>query len=289
MIAKLVRDPLFWLGAVCVAAVTALAVSAGRIASATGHAYSYQDAFAGTQRGGMPFAPGHGGFVLGSDWYGADVLVRSAYAARQTIEFMVPAAIAVVLIATILGAVMALGWWPLRLGVDAGAAVLTALPLIPLAFAIQSHFARHPLVGAVIMVAAFTVIAPARTLSALLTTAESRLFVTAARVAGASEWRILTRHLLPHALPGFLAVAGQLAGAVVVIESTLDFFGLVWRPGQAPTLAMLLRVDGNDPSVWELTPWVTGVPLVMLALLTIGVAVVGNRLGYAAGLRPRDR
>ena len=53
-----------------------------------------------------------------------------------------------------------------------------------------------------------------------------REFVGAARALGASNWRLMTRHLLPNLLPFIVTLAAIDVGAMILAESSLSFLGL---------------------------------------------------------------
>jgi len=66
----------------------------------------------------------------------------------------------------------------------------------------------------------------ARLLRAQILSLREREFVLAARTIGASESRILWRHVLPHALPIVLVSAALQVGSAMLVEAGLSFLGL---------------------------------------------------------------
>lgn len=66
----------------------------------------------------------------------------------------------------------------------------------------------------------------ARVIRAEVLVLKEQEYVSAARVSGASDWRIVTRELLPGALPAALVLLGLLVGQVLLIEASLGFIGL---------------------------------------------------------------
>jgi len=57
-------------------------------------------------------------------------------------------------------------------------------------------------------------------------TIRERDFVEAARALGASETRILVRHIVPHVLPAVIVYVALLVAQVMLIEASLGFLGL---------------------------------------------------------------
>ena len=65
----------------------------------------------------------------------------------------------------------------------------------------------------------------ARVVRAHVATLREHEFVEAARALGASDLRILVRHLLPNAAGTVLVAATSLVGQIVLIDATVEFFG----------------------------------------------------------------
>ncbi|MFQ5670303.1 MAG: ABC transporter permease [Acidobacteriota bacterium] len=104
-------------------------------------------------------------------------------------------------------------------------------------------------------------------------------FVEAARATGAGAWRVLLRHVLPHALaPALVAATFQLAGAMLV-EAGLSFLGF-GVPEPLPSWGGLLR-DAQGTGSW----WLVLFPGLTLTLAVTGVQLVGER--FRDALDPR--
>ena len=108
-------------------------------------------------------------------------------------------------------------------------------------------------------------------------------YVTAAGALGASDWRILTSHILPATMP-YVAVAGTLGlASAILIEAALNFLGLgvqiptpTW--GNMMTAAQSIHVIQNEPWLW--IP-----PGLAIALTVLAVNFVGD--GIRDALDPR--
>ena len=73
-------------------------------------------------------------------------------------------------------------------------------------------------------------------------------FVQAARAAGASNMRIVFRHLMPNVVSALVVEITLLVGTAIVLESTLSFLGLGVQP-PTPTLGNLVYQEkGNIDS-----------------------------------------
>ena len=70
----------------------------------------------------------------------------------------------------------------------------------------------------------------ARLVRAELLSLKEREFALAARVLGASSWRLITRHLLPNAMAPVLVSATLGVGGAILTESVLSYLGLGVQP-----------------------------------------------------------
>ena len=106
-------------------------------------------------------------------------------------------------------------------------------------------------------------------------------FVEALRAAGASDARIIFRHIIPNGLAPILVNASLALGGVIVTESALSFLGLgVQDP--TPTWGNMLS---TSQSYMFQHPWLPLVPGVFLVIVSIGFNFVGD--GLRDALDPR--
>lgn len=101
-------------------------------------------------------------------------------------------------------------------------------------------------------------------------------FVEAAKAAGASDARIMIRHVLPNTLaPVFVQVSLDL-GVVTQIFAALDFIGFAGDNPNLPELGNLILIGwGTGP---ESFPWTVIVPGLVLVIFTLAVNLVGDGL-----------
>jgi peptide/nickel transport system permease protein len=106
-------------------------------------------------------------------------------------------------------------------------------------------------------------------------------FVEALRAAGASDARIIFRHIIPNGLAPILVNASLALGAVIVLESALSFLGL---GVQDPTPTWGNMLDFARAYMFK-HPWLPLVPGIPLVIVSMGFNFMGD--GLRDALDPR--
>ncbi len=104
-----------------------------------------------------------------------------------------------------------------------------------------------------------------------------RDFVEASRALGASNSRIIVRHLMPNAVATIIVNSTLTIALAIVLESTLSFLGLGI---QAPDVSLGLLVAGAQDSAttqW----WLFAFPAIFLVVLILSVFLIGDGLREA--------
>jgi peptide/nickel transport system permease protein len=132
--------------------------------------------------------------------------------------------------------------------------VLMSFPSMLLALIVL--YILEPAVGNVVLVLAITrVPIYIRTTRAEVLEIRERMFVTAARVMGASSFRIIWRHILPMVLPTLTTVATLEFALVMLSESTLSFLGLGIQPPAFSWGLMVAQGQNYLGIAWWLAFW----------------------------------
>lgn len=125
----------------------------------------------------------------------------------------------------------------------------------------------------------------ARLVRAQVLAVKSNMFVEAARAAGASDLRIMFRHILPNTLaPVFVQISLDL-GVVIQIFAALIFVGFAPHGGYLPELGALIYY-GYQRGVTSY-PWTILFPGLALVVFTVGINLLGD--GLRDVLDPRLR
>jgi len=116
----------------------------------------------------------------------------------------------------------------------------------------------------------------ARVLRAQILTLRTRDYVLAARAVGTSEFRILLRHVLPHALPPVIVQASLQVGSAILVAAWLSFLGL-GDPNVVSWGAMLNDAQQFVYEAW----WMSVFPGLAITLTVLGVNLVADALTEA--------
>jgi peptide/nickel transport system permease protein len=188
--------------------------------------------------GGRLLAPGHGHW-FGTDELGRDILSRTLYGARISLVVAVSVVSLSLFVGVIAGALSGFygGWIDTAINIYLTNAFL-ALPGILLAIAFVA-FLGPGLFNLILALAISGWVGYARLVRAQVMAVKEREFVEAARALGASDLRLLCRHILPNIVQPLIVQAAIGMASAVLAEATLSFLGLGVPPPTASWGSML--------------------------------------------------
>ena len=226
--------------------------------------------------------PRAGPFWLGTDGLGRDILARLIEGARVALLVGAGGAAMSAVLGTTLGltAGYAGGWWDgliMRI-VD----VFQALPFTVLAIAVAATLGPS-LRNVILVLAISSWVNYARIVRGETLTQRNGEIVVAARVVGATDVRILLRHILPQVAASIIVLSSLLVGSMILFEATLSFLGLGVQPPTPSWGNMVL--DGIEPI--RVAWWVSFFPGLAILLTVMGINLAGDWLRDA--LDPRHR
>jgi peptide/nickel transport system permease protein len=215
--------------------------------------------------------PEEGLFLLGTDLLGRDVWSRLVLATRTSLTIGLVGVSLSLFLGVLLGGISGLyGGWVDTL-IQRSIEVLRSVPTIPLWMGLA---AALPATWSVTQVYfAITVIISligwtelARVVRGRFLALRTEDFVTAAELAGASQMRIIFRHMVPSFLSHIIAAVSLALPAMIISETTLSFLGLGLRP-PAISWGVLLQ-DAQNLQALASAPWllVTAVPVIIVIL-----------------------
>ena len=212
-------------------------------------------------------------YPLGTDRIGRDILSRIMYGARVSLSISLVG----IFVGGIIGASLGMlagyfgGWIDtviMRL-VD----ISLALPAILLALVLAA--ATGPSFQTIIVVVAFVLWALyARQVRGEVLSIRERDFVARARVAGASQLRVMVRHILPNVTNTIIVLATLQVGSVIILEAALSFLGL-GIPRPTPAWGIMVA-DGRQliVSAW----WISFFPGLAITLTVFSLNLLGDWL-----------
>ncbi|MGA2438901.1 MAG: ABC transporter permease [Acidobacteriaceae bacterium] len=231
---------------------------------------------------GRLLAPGHGHW-FGTDELGRDILSRTLYGARISLMVAVSVVSLSLSVGLIAGALAGFygGWTDTVINVYVTNAFM-ALPGILLAIAFVA-FLGPGLFNLVLALSISGWVGYARLVRAQVMAVKEREFVEAARALGASDLRLLGRHILPNIVqPLIVQAAIGMAGAVLA-EATLSFLGLGVPP---PTSSWGVMLNDARSHLFD-SPHLVVFPAIAVMLAVLSFNFIGDALGDL--LDPRTR
>jgi peptide/nickel transport system permease protein len=123
----------------------------------------------------------------------------------------------------------------------------------------------------------------ARLVRAEFLSLREREFVEAARVAGASDLRIIFKHILPNAVGVVIVATTLLIAAAIILETSLSFLGYGVR---LPEVSLGVLISQNE-SAFQTRPWLFWWPAFFIVALSLLVNFVGD--GLRDAFDPRQK
>jgi peptide/nickel transport system permease protein len=257
------------------AVLAALTLAAGLAPYIAPHSFDAID----IRRTLAPPGPGH---VLGTDDVGRDVLTRLVFAGRVslTVGFVTTA------IGSALGTIVGLA-----AGFHGGVVDTLLMRAIDLFLTIPPLAMMFVLTGylgpglrtIIIVLALFGWMFTARLVRGEVLRARSAEYVEAARALGASDGRVMIRHLLPNVMAPIIVSATAAVGQAILAESTISYFGLGVQPPVA-TWGNMLR---NAQEYLFSAPWLALLPGSAIFVTVMAFNLFGD--GLRDALDPRLR
>ncbi len=174
----------------------------------------------------QPPSPAH---LLGTDTIGHDVLTRLLYAGRVSLLVGFSAAVVASSVGTVVGGLAGFYWGTVDSVLMRVTDVSLALPDLPVLI-VLSKYMGGSVAGIVLVISLFAWRGVARLVRGEVLKTKAQEFAEAARALGASDLRILLRHLVPNALAPVIVAATLIVGGAILTEAALSFLGIGIQP-----------------------------------------------------------
>lgn len=218
----------------------------------------------------QPPGPRH---LLGTDSLGHDWLSDLLYGGRVTLLIGFSTTVFLVVVGTLVGAVSGyFGGWLDRLLMRFVDIMLT-FPVLLLQIALASQFGgKQSILMIIFIIGIFSWPAPARLIRGQILAARNLDYVAAARATGASDWRIIVRHLLPNAIGPMLVSATLNISQAIIVSSILSFLGMGVQP-PTPSWGNMIGLTQTDAAV---APWLVIFPGLAIVLACLSINFIGD-------------
>lgn len=272
------KSPMFWLSAAIIVTMIVMAIYPeaflwfyGNDPNASGTcALQYSINSSTAPGGGRPTTTNWFGFNL----QGCDMYVRTILGARISIFVGVTVTIGAVILATIFGTLA--GYYG---GIfDSIIARITdiwfAVPTILAAIVLLSVLGSRDMFTLAFVLTLFGWPSMLRLMRSQVIAVKEQDFVTASRSLGASDMRLMVRHILPNGMTPVIVYATIFIGAIITAEAALSFLGV---GVQTPAISWGLMISTAQDFIIT-APHLLFFPGLFLAVTVFGFILMGDVL-----------
>jgi peptide/nickel transport system permease protein len=212
--------------------------------------------------------------LFGTDDLGRDIFSRVVFGSRVSIEAGLGAMVIGFGIGAPLGMFAAYRRGKLDAILSTFMYVFLAFPAIIATIAVLSFWTPRSLFKIIVVIGIAAIPLVYRVMRTATMSCATKDYVIAAKVQGASDWRIMVRELLPNVAP--IGVSFLLIGiaTVVTLEGSLAFLGLSVSP-PTPSWGNMIN---ESRTILQTNPWLAIFPSLAMCLFLLALNFIGDRL-----------
>jgi peptide/nickel transport system permease protein len=232
-----------------------------------------------------PVKPSDTMYLLGTDKLGRDLMSRLIYGTRVSMSIGLIGVVISLCLGVVLGSISGYYGGGIDMVIQRLIEVISAMPTIPLWLGLA---AAVPLTWSplqvyfmiTLIVALFGWTGLAREVRGRFFSLRNDDFVTAAKLDGSTERRVIFRHILPSLTSHILAVLTLALPTMIVAETALSFLGIGLK---APVVSWgVLLQDAQNIRVISTAPWLLIWPAGAVILTVLSYNFLGDGLRDAA-------
>ncbi|QWT18300.1 ABC transporter permease [Collinsella sp. zg1085] len=220
---------------------------------------------------------------FGTDLLGRDILVRVIYGARVSLQVGIMATAISTAIGLVLGALAGFygGIWDTI--IMRSADIFLAFPYVLFVVSLISVIGRS-LTNVFIAIGILGWPSIARVFRSAILTVKENDYVDAARAMGASDARIVTRHIFPNSVASIVVYATMNIGGAILTESALSFLGMGVVP---PTPSWGIMIQDGQQHIMD-APWLMIMPGLAILSTVLAFTLLGDGLRDALDVKMKD-
>ncbi|MCP4561836.1 MAG: ABC transporter permease [Bosea sp.] len=254
----------FIVGVVCLGSIIVLALFGGLVA---GHDPNEQNLLFALE---PPFGP-EGGYLLGTDHLGRDLLARMTSGARVSLAIAGSVVVLSGVVGVLVGALSGYLSGTRDILIQKVVETFWAFPPILLAIAILAFFGPS-LTNVIIALTIQRWIPYCRIARAQALMLRSREYISAAKIMGGGTVWVLRHHILPNLLASAIIIGTFTMATAILAESSLSFLGLGVPPSVPTWGGMLAEGRSYITRAW----WLAVLPGLGIFLTVLGLNLLGD-------------